>query len=51
MTDVFMLTLNPGDDVNLSYTTATTPEPATLAVMVLGGAALLLKKRKKPNTK
>jgi len=51
MTDVFMLTLNPGDDVNLSYTTATTPEPATLVMMVLGGAALLLKKSKKLKTK
>ncbi|HMD54242.1 MAG TPA: PEP-CTERM sorting domain-containing protein, partial [Phycisphaerae bacterium] len=47
MSNAFVLVLNPGDTVNLSYTSNVTPEPVSLAIMGLGGGLALLRQRKR----
>jgi len=51
ITDVLNLTLNPGDVVNLSYTTTLAPEPTPFAMLAMGSVLLLCKRIKRAGKK
>lgn len=51
VTDVLNLSLNPGDIVNLSYTTSVAPEPTPFAMLAMGSVLLLGKRIKSAGKK